>query len=299
MQMRWFNRGVEAIVRTPPVRLDPRSSVQTVTQLYPPDIWMFAVAIRAFARFVPLRACWIVADRLLPEHKAFLQAQVTGLQIIDTTKVDTSGFPTGGTWERLLHIIDISAGHYTIQLDADTITSSSPTEVIECAATGRCFTLGTSMGREVVAGRDVARQLAHLAAPDNHIQIAAELTFADKHDPATRYVRGNSAFAGFAPGATSRARLKEFSDAMASAVGESRWREWGSEQVASNWCVANAPGGMVLPFERYRYFDPVADLSGAAFLHFIGPHRFSAGVYRRMSREVIAQLGRGADASAA
>jgi hypothetical protein len=287
---RWFDWATRSVNKTPPVKLDPRSSVHVVTQLHPPDLWMYAVAIKTFTRFVPIRGCSVVADRLNEEHREFLRHHVTNVSIVSVRDVDTSGFPTGGTWERLLHILELAREHYTIQLDADTITFDTPREVVDCINNGRSFTLGTSMGREVVAAHDLARQLSSLAGPDNHVQLAAELAFAKLSDPGIRYIRGNSAFAGFAPGSTSREWLKGFSDAMAAALGDRRWREWGSEQVASNYCVANSREAVVLPLERYRYFDPSADLAGAVFLHFIGTYRFSGGVYRRLARDAVAKL---------
>jgi hypothetical protein len=73
---------------------------------------------------------------------------------------------------------------------------------------------------------------------------------------------------------------------MAEIIGAQKWSEWGSEQVASNFMVANAAGGYVLPFERYRYFSPeeATEAKAAVLLHFIGTHRFAGGVYRDMSR---------------
>jgi hypothetical protein len=286
----WFNWVTRSVHNTPPVKLDPRSSVHVVTQLHPPDLLMYAVAIKTFARFVALRGCSVVADRLNDAHRAFLRQHVTDISIVSVPEIDTSGFPTGGTWERLLHILELARENYTIQLDADTITFDTPWEVVDCINNCRSFTLGTSMGREVVAAHYLARRLANLAAPDNHVQLAAELAFAKLSDPGIRYIRGNSAFAGFAPGSTSRERLKGFSDAMVTALGDRRWREWGSEQVASNYCVANSHEPLVLPFERYRYFDPSADLTRAVFLHFIGTYRFSGGVYRRLATDAIARL---------
>jgi hypothetical protein len=285
----WFNLGARAIERAPPVTLSNESNVQTVTQVYPPDLWMYVVAIKTFARFVPLRACWVVADRLTEEHRAVLRRNVPGIQIVDLPQVSTAGFPNGACWERLLHIIDVSRERYTIQIDADTITTAPPTEILDCVAAGRCFTLGTQMGREVVEARSVARQLAHLAGPNNHVQVAAELAF-DRLAPDARYIRGNAAFAGFAKGAVSRALVKQFSEAMSQAIGDKKWREWGSEQVASNYCVANTANPYVLPFERYRYFDPASDMAGTVFWHFIGHYRFAAGVYRRMTKDVVRKL---------
>jgi hypothetical protein len=286
LQLRAFNRGVRDVLHTPPVQHDPASRVTLVTQIYPPDLLMYLVAVKTFTRYVPVKQCHVVSDRLSDSDKATIREHVPGCNIVDLPQIDTSGFPKGGTWERLLHIIDLAQSSYVIQLDADTLTTGTPTEVLDCIANNRSFTLGTSMGREVVSASTASEQLAKLHRDDDpHVQTIAELALDKLGDANARYVRGNSAFAGFAPGQHDRARLRRFSERMSSVIGAGKWSEWGSEQVASNFMVANAAGGYVLPFERYRYFSPGHPISEAVLLHFIGTYRFAGGVYRDMSRE--------------
>ncbi|HKU15968.1 MAG TPA: hypothetical protein VJQ52_16355 [Steroidobacteraceae bacterium] len=286
LQLRSFNRGVRQVLHTPPVRHDPGSRVILVTQIYPPDLLMYLVAVKTFTQYVRVRQCHVVSDRLSDSDKATIREHVPGCHIVDLPEVDTGGFPRGGTWERLLHIIDLAQDAYVIQLDADTLTVAPPSEVLECIANNRSFTLGTWMGREITSARAAQEQLAKLNSSDPHVQTVAELALHQLDDENARYVRGNSAFAGFGAGQHDRAKLRRFSQRMATLIGEKKWNEWGSEQVASNFMVANAAGGYVLPFERYRYFSPLeaAEAKAAVLLHFIGTHRFAGGVYRDMSR---------------
>jgi hypothetical protein len=288
-QSRWFDWGVRSVSDTDPVRLDRHATAQAVTQIYPPDLMMYVIAIKTFARFVPLRNIWVVGDRLTSEHEDLLRRHVEGIRFINILDVDTNGFPRGGCWERLLHIADLSRDLYTLQVDADTITFRKPAEVTASIAANRCFTLGTSMGRQAIAAKDMPSQLQHIEGP-YHIQVAAEMAFARLKDSSARYIRGNAAFAGFAPGAITRESLKRFSDEMAALLGPDRWREWGSEQVTSNFAIANTLDPLVLPFETYRYFAPGTDLSAVTFAHFIGSHRFSQGIYRRLARDAIREL---------
>ena len=67
-----------------------------------------------------------------------------------------------------------------------------------------------------------------------------------------------------------------------------RWDEWGTEQVASNYLVANLPGTLVLPFPDYGTPDRIA--SRPRFLHFIGSQRFTTGCYARTARAVIGEI---------
>jgi hypothetical protein len=77
---------------------------------------------------------------------------------------------------------------------------------------------------------------------------------------------------------------------MTSIIGCKKWSEWGSEQVTSNFIVANSEKGQVLPFPEYCFHTPGTDIESATFVHFIGSYRFHGGHYARLAREVIAQL---------
>ena len=86
--------------------------------------------------------------------------------------------------------------------------------------------------------------------------------------------------------------------AGAALVGQDRWTEWGTEQVASSFLLANEPGMVPLPYRRYLNYwkePPVAD---ARFLHFVGTHRYSTAEYRVRTRQAIAALRPGETAAA-
>lgn len=72
-----------------------------------------------------------------------------------------------------------------------------------------------------------------------------------------------------------------------SALLGARWSEWGTEQVSSNYVVANSPDARVLPYPKYACFDLDMDPERSAFLHFIGTHRFERGVYAALANRVI------------
>jgi hypothetical protein len=69
-----------------------------------------------------------------------------------------------------------------------------------------------------------------------------------------------------------------------------KWTEWGSEQVGSNFVVANAPDAIVLSAPRYLNYPGGAVPSATSFLHFIGPSRFSNGTYRKSAGLAIDAL---------
>lgn len=288
-----FNRSARAVLDTPPLACSPQGRITLVTQIHSPDLMMYLVAVKSFARFVPPRTVIVVGDRLSPAEKEVIRAHVQPVQILDIDQVDTADLPRGGTWERLVTIIRQTATDYTIQLDADTVTRAAPEEVLRCIADNRSFTLGTAMGRSVVNVEEASAAVRHLSGQNGHVQIEAELALQAVEPKPAKYVRGNSAFAGFARGAHSLEALRRFSQQMSNLIGRQKWLEWGSEQVASNFLVANAPEPCVLPFERYRYFQPGADLDACRFIHFMGTYRFGAGVYRRVALQFLEGIAAG------
>lgn len=179
--------------------------------------------------------------------------------------------------------------HYVIQLDADTLTIGRPEEVLACVQAGRAFTLGTRSGREKVSLAEAAGLAAE--SPSEHVQNVAERALARYPDGARyRYVRGCAGFAGFPRGALSAAAVETFSRQMEDLVGATKWREWGSEQVTSNFLVANLPDSLVLPVDRYPFWSPARRFMEPALVHFFGTFRFSGGMYRRQASRLIEKL---------
>lgn len=78
---------------------------------------------------------------------------------------------------------------------------------------------------------------------------------------------------------------------MLALLGE-RWYEWGTEQCASNFAVANSPDAVVLPFPAYASFGPeaIARAGQTKFFHFIGTFRFHAGFFAQEGQKTIELL---------
>lgn len=105
---------------------------------------------------------------------------------------------------------------------------------------------------------------------------------------ALRYIRGSSAFTGFARGGFRRHQIEQFYRQMEAMFGN-RWLEWGTEQVGSNFAIANSRNAMVLPYPDYANYEP-GFRGNPKFVHFYGTHRYMDGVYARRGREVIDHL---------
>src|SRR5205823_6173253 len=77
-------------------------------------------------------------------------------EIIDFYAISTGLCPRGGTWERLVKLVDLSRESYVIQVDADTLVSAPIAEVIECWRANQSFLLGTNSGRRVLPAQETA-----------------------------------------------------------------------------------------------------------------------------------------------
>lgn len=276
------------ILRTPQAQPGPLP-VTVVSMVQSAHTVMYLLAIKSFLRHVPAAAVAVIDDgSLTPADHELLRAHVGGLSIVPITGIDTGACPRGGTWERLLHILDLSASRYVVQLDSDILTLGAVPEVVEAITANRSFTLGSEARYGIMTTEEAARAIAGMDPAET--QFAAEFALPRIPPEIGRfYVRGSSGFAGFAIGAISRPTAEAFSVAMQAEMGK-RWEEWGTEQVTSNFLVASSPGGFVLPWPKYCCFYDREDVTGCALIHFIGTWRFRGGVYARLGRRVAAEL---------
>ncbi|MAG57133.1 MAG: hypothetical protein CMJ83_12640 [Planctomycetes bacterium] len=291
-----YNRAVRDIVRTPPIEITPGSGPLVVTQVCQMDLYMYLVAIKSFARQVtPSGVCVVNDGSLSGGDQELLKAHVPGIDIVRAADVPNPVCPAGGCWERLLTIADRVPDGYVLQLDSDTITTGPLDEIAAAVEQNECFVLGTELGPEVLSvpqAVEVTRAHTWTERERQHVQVVSELAFERLSDPESRrYVRGNAAFTGFVQGSISREDVERFSGEMTELVGD-KWDSWGSEQVASNYTVANAGLTRVLTHPRYSYHGPGRDLGQAAFIHFIGSYRFDNGTYAAMSQKVAERLTR-------
>ena len=250
------------------------------------DLVMYLVAVKSFYHRVGEGEIVIMDDGTLTDSdRELLSGHLGQPHFLHVNQADTGSFPRGGCWERLVSIVAMLEDYYVVQLDSDTLTRSALPEVLDCIQTNKSFTLGTQNGRQFVTldqASNVARNFQ-----GEHVQTAAEKNLFWLPNAARRkYVRGSAGFAGFARGSDIRTMARDFSQSMSQLLGK-KWMEWGSEQVTSNYLVANSPAAIVLPYPKYSCFDLNLTWQAASFLHFIGTHRFARGVYARASRAAI------------
>ncbi len=263
----------------------------------------YLVAVKSlYARLGVGRVAILDDGTLTAADRAVLAHHLANPAIRPISAVETGACPAGGTWERLLTLLDMTADNYVVQLDSDTVTIGDVPEVVEAIAANRSFTL---LGEALAEERGVLSLPDFMAAyhpggskvdlaGSAHVQTSIEGHWDRYPEPARhRYVRGCSGFTGFARGGkANRADAEVFSRRAEDIVGRDKWRRWGSEQVASNFLIANSEDPRLLPYSRYSNYwnEPIGPDS--RFLHFIGTHRYSTDEYRRHTERSIGALPR-------
>lgn len=252
------------------------------------DARAWLVAVKSVATGIgPGQFATIDDGSLTAADRRMLARHLPGLRILSFGDIPTEGFPSGGCWERLLGILELTRDFYVIQVDADLAAQAPLTEAAAAVRDNRGFTLAGEPSSRLMSATESSEQARCM--PSDHVQSAAEQLLGDLPDAhRLRYVRGCAGFAGF-PKGCNRAALARFSQFMQSRLG-ALWQKWGSEQVASNFVIANTDDAIVLPWTRYPAFGLELNVGSAALVHFIGPHRYDAGVFTRMSRAAIARL---------
>ncbi len=289
LKLRRFNHEIRDVLNTPPLRVRP-TAWTLVSMVANCDVPMYLLGMKSlYTRLGGGRLVAIVHADLPARSRALLERHFPGIEVLVGADLDSGACQRGGTWERLVHILDRSSEQYVLQVDADVLAFGGDLrEVLECVQANIAFTLGD--GSPLLSMREAAAQAQ--STDGDYIGDVAERLF-DRYPgcDGLRYVRGSSGFAGFARGGFSRAGIEQFHANMQTLLG-SRWRDWGTEQVGSNFAIANSPGGVVLPHPAYASFAPGVAAQDAKLLHFIGTYRFDGGIFAQRGRDVIRQLER-------
>lgn len=283
-----FYRQTRRILDTPPL-IYQDAPLTIVSQVAGHDVQMYLIAIKSLYRRLKCGNILVIADDISGEQRSLLRKHIGFIQFVNLQDIDTGRCPRGGTWERLVHIVRNSARGYTIQMDSDILFVGPAPEVLDCIHNNRAFTLSDSQGlpkQSLAAWAEDPRQ-------SDNIVIAFEKCAREYPDAARlSYIRGSSGFAGFAKGAISEEFLENFHRNGARLMGE-RWKEWGTEQIASNFVVANSPDSLVLPVPKYLTWERHEIPSEISLFHFLGYCRFDRGVFARYANLEIDALLRG------
>ncbi|MCJ8156285.1 hypothetical protein [Sphingomonas sp. LaA6.9] len=294
-----YKRLCRPVLATPPIR-PADDGVVLFSMMGSAVLIPYLVAVKSLHHHLGRGRVMLLDDgTLTADDRAILKAHLGDPEILSIHDVDVGPCPNGGTWERLLTLLDLSAGNYMIQLDSDTVTVGPVPELIEAIDTNRSFTLlgESDIAPAVLPAPEFVREnfpqgTGAVSLSGSHVQRATESVMDRLAIPglaSPRYVRGCAGFAGFARGGD-RGLATRFSQAAEAAVGRSKWYQWGSEQVASNFVVANAPDPLLLPADRYVNHWNMPLPEDSRMIHFIGTYRFHGMEYLARSRAAIRAL---------
>ena len=254
----------------------------------------YLVAVKSFWSQLERGRIVLLDDgTLTAQDKAILAHHCGDPEIIAIGSVQMGPFPSGGCWERFLTILDRRVSEYWIQLDSDTVTIGAAPEIAAAIDRNRSFALlgGEEAEVGVLSVADVPAAFYPGGPAQGHVQARIESRL--DQCPAERewrYLRGCAGFAGFAAMGEGRALAAAFLRQMTALIGEDDVSIWGTEQVASNFQLANERDPLLLPYGRYLNYWAKDWAEEAAFVHFIGTHRYHNGAYERASRIALDRL---------
>lgn len=294
LSLRYFDRSCKVVDNAPPIKVG-EGDFAVVSMLRHIDVNQYLVAIRSFTTFasLPAEIHIINDDSLTEEDLSRLKYHIPHVQIVHISEIDTGDCPNGGTWERLKYIIDLSQRIYAVQMDADIFSRKSLDAVKEAIRQNRPFLLGTHMegndsGRKVIPlaeASDFADQNVH-----PHVQNQVERQLRHLTLPEQKYIRACSGFAGFAKQSVSWQTARSFSEKMEKLLVSDfcSWTTWGTEQITSNFVLANAPNVLVLTVPEYINHDGSPLDDNVRLIHFLGFARFENDAYRSLAVKFIA-----------
>ena len=222
------------------------------------------------------------------DRKAFC-TRTPHIELRDASEFTDPRIPKGGTWERLSAIARYASGSYAVQKDSDTVTVNPVPEVIEAVISSIAFVLGGESDENLLPLVQMFEQAKAIEVSWGKIQELADLKMAELDRPADeKYVRGCSGSTGFPRSADMLLKLFAYSVEMRHLAGD-RWAEWGTEQVTSNYLVANSQGVKILPLRKCG--KPNYATSEMAFFHFIGYTSYVDDIYKSTPRQIIQALG--------
>lgn len=286
-----YATAVRAVTGTPPLTAGTLPFL-VLSMVHQRDVLSYLVAIKSFASHANPARIVIVCDASIgPDDRILFRQQIPHVELRDAAEFVTPGIPTGGCWERLHALCQYAKEHYVVQLDADTVTIHTPADVIAAVTENSGFVLGEEPGQTLLTLAQTTAFSRKKHPGNQHIQCILEAAISGAGLPAhALYVRGCAGFTGFPQSSAMVASLFHFAEAIHASLGK-RWADWGTEQAASNYLVANAAGTRVLPFPAYATPDVMDDRS--VFVHFIGSLRFTSDRYREVTVNAVRRISAG------
>src|SRR5262249_11978734 len=127
-----FERRCRVVRATPPLKTvaAPTTILSMVSHA---DVVMYLIAIKSLYRRIGRGNILIIDDgSLTPDDRDLLAEHLARPPIVALSALETGRCPKGGTWERLVLILERCADDYVIQMDSDTLATGDLAEVLAC-----------------------------------------------------------------------------------------------------------------------------------------------------------------------
>ena len=288
------NRLCKAILKTPPIT--PKDDGLVLFSMMGTAVLLpYLVAVKSLHHQLQRGRIMILDDGTLTSaDKAVLAHHCGNPTVVSINDVETAPCPKDGCWERLLSILALRATDYVIQLDSDAVTIGPVPAVVAAIDRNRSFSLSggaTEAPLGFLPVPDFAKMFRPNGPEDGHVQDVIESRLAGLADAVQRrYARACAGFAGFSRGGPGVDAAQDFS-LIGEGLAGRRWVEWGTEQITSNYVIANEPGSTLLRYDHYMNYWAEPWGEDTRFVHFVGSHRFDNGAYAAATRQAITALG--------
>jgi hypothetical protein len=286
---RWkFEWSIRGILDTPPLRL-VQAPWTIVSMVGETDVHMYILAIKSFySKLGSGKVIAIVSKKMSEKEIDKLKHHIIGIEFQIIEEIDVGTFQRGGCWERLVYILDRARQEFVIQLDSDTITIGDNIDEIKERIDANASFAYVDGNRPIISLSAVSAEAK--ISKSNYVGLVLERSFENwSNADRLRYCRGSAAIAGFARGTEGVAVLKEFHSNMMASLGQ-RHQEWGTEQCASNFVIANASTVSMLPFPEYSTYPGLETDKNVKMFHMLGSVRYADGYYAKKGKKIITEM---------
>lgn len=278
-----FCHQTKRLLDTPPIQ--QRDAPFTIVSMVAKhDAHLYILAVKSLYRRLGRGRIVMVSDGVEPDSIALIRKHLGPVEVVPIETIDTGNCPRGGTWERLVYLIRRTEKEYMIQLDSDILCVGPIPEVLHCLENNISFTLADGIPKKPLpewVEDGIARN------SDNVVHAFEKQARQFPEGERFLYLRGSSGFAGFAKGASNEGVLEDFHRRGLELMGP-RWKEWGTEQLASNFVIANSPNSVPLPKPKYLSYEKhQLNFEDLSLLHFLGYCRFHNGEFARYANQEI------------
>lgn len=280
-----YMQAASEVLQTPALRPGD-NPFMVLSMVHQRDVVPYLVAIKSFFQVTRPQRITIVCDPSIGQaEREVFKKHIPFVELRRAEEFQDARIPRGGTWERLHAIASYSPDNYVVQLDADTLTVAPLDEVSAAIRLQHGFVLGEQADQPMLTLERASHNTTEWE--HRHVQALSEKRMVEAGLSLPLYTRGCSGFTGFPSNPHMQAQMLEFSAKMAQCT-NGRWSEWGTEQVTSNYLVANAAHSRVLPYPKYS--TPEVRIEEVAFFHFIGYVRHTNSLYREKTRALMPLL---------